>query len=45
VLSDFKIKKHLLWCFHVLVLTDDVHPPKNFFQVENGFCHDKALFF
>ena len=44
LLSDFKIKKYLLWCFHGRVLTDDVHPPENFFQVENGFCHDKALF-
>jgi len=30
LLSDFKIEKPFLWCFHGRILTDDVRPPENF---------------
>ena len=39
LLSDVKIKKHFFWCFHGRILTDDVRPLENIFQVENGICH------
>ena len=29
LLSDFKIEKHFLCCFHSRILTDDVRPPEN----------------